>query len=565
MISKLAFYMNSNILKYNYPNNYSMNKPSSFSTICTSNCAFELVGLLLSLSIYHPNAIIYIMCDSKTKNTICTMTPNPRLTMKWFVELDEYDGMNRATMDKLGIWSNFQMSKANVISRALEIETDTLFLDSDIIITGIINDIDITKELGVSPQYIQKYHIDKTGIYNGGMLWTKNKDVSMDWIKYTKTSRYYDQASIEDLVKSYDHFEFGENYNLQCWRYYLSDEPKEIIASHISSESMCLCYKHKPLKFIHTHFLDKRFHEFNHLIIQHMQRAKMYKILAIIYRVIHNKWILKIPKQPLNGMGFHVNDSFRELPIMMKLQNKDVDVVYHEDSIHCWIEPSILLYDRPTLEWCNNDIFKSSLFLMGNGSVEVEGKTLQEKLPEHPIKPWIFWPRKPMLLEKLLSKYGVEDYINRNIESIFIGNIENNVQNRFRCDSSWGEVLSEYHCTQGNKHLFTHEEYLLKLRSAKYGLCLRGYGSKCHREVELMAFGTVPIITKNVNVTSYMEPLIENVHYLFAHSPDELKNKIQVTTPQQWEVMSTNCYEWYQRNVHSNNCWNNMITNIIYY
>ena len=32
-----------------------MAKPSSFSSICTSNCAFELVGLLLSLSVFHPN------------------------------------------------------------------------------------------------------------------------------------------------------------------------------------------------------------------------------------------------------------------------------------------------------------------------------------------------------------------------------------------------------------------------------------------------------------------------------------------------------------------------------
>ena len=29
-----------------------MGKPSSFSTICTSNCAFELVGLLLSLYLF---------------------------------------------------------------------------------------------------------------------------------------------------------------------------------------------------------------------------------------------------------------------------------------------------------------------------------------------------------------------------------------------------------------------------------------------------------------------------------------------------------------------------------
>ena len=43
-----------------------MSKPSSFSSICTSNCAFELVGLLLSLSVYHPNEKMFILCDTET-------------------------------------------------------------------------------------------------------------------------------------------------------------------------------------------------------------------------------------------------------------------------------------------------------------------------------------------------------------------------------------------------------------------------------------------------------------------------------------------------------------------
>lgn len=115
------------------------------------------------------------------------------------------------------------------------------------------------------------------------------------------------------------------------------------------------------------------------------------------------------------------------------------------------------------------------------------------------------------------------------IESIFIGNFENNVQEKFRkTDTGWENILDEYHCTKGQTHKFTHEEYLMKLRQSKYGLCLRGYGSKCHREVELMAFGTVPIITPEVSIKSYMNPPIENVHYITANNPEELKEKISV-------------------------------------
>jgi len=545
-----------------------MTKPSSFSTICTSNCSFELTGLLLSLSVYHTNEKIYIMSDTQTKKIIDSITPTPKLSIKWFIELDEYDGINRQTMENNGIWSNFQMSKARIMSKALETEKDTLFLDSDIVITGTIDDIDNSKEIGVSPQFIKQEYINKYGYYNGGCLWTKNKEVPKDWIKFTTTSRYFDQASIEDLAKKYSYFEFDENYNLQCWRYYLSLEGSHKMVNNITSNPIDnkIYYNKKPLKFVHTHFLDQRFKEFNQLIIQQLTTAKMYKILAIIYRIINNKWILKIPKQPLQGMGHHTNDSYRELQLLMKLKNNDVDVMYSDKTIHCWLEPNILTYDRPTLEWCNQEIMNSSLMLLGNGDITIEGKQLQNKIPNLIIKPWIFWPRKPMLMEKLLNNKGILPYNERKIESIFIGNFENNVQEKFRnTNQNWEDVLSEYHCTKGKQHKFTHEEYLLKLRESKYGLCLRGYGSKCHREVELMAFGTVPIVTPEVSVTSYMEPLIENTHYIKVTTPAELKEKISsVITQDQWKKMSNACYEWYQRNIDSKNCWNNMIENILY-
>ena len=113
-----------------------MTKPSSFATLCTSNCAFELTGLLLSLSVYHTNETIYIMSDTKTKTIIDSITPKPKLNMIWFIQLDEYDGMNRQIMEDKKIWSDFQMSKAKIIKYALEKENDTLFLDCDIIITN---------------------------------------------------------------------------------------------------------------------------------------------------------------------------------------------------------------------------------------------------------------------------------------------------------------------------------------------------------------------------------------------------------------------------------------------
>jgi len=540
-------------------------KPASFCALCTSNCAFELVGLLLSLSIFHTNANIYIISDNETKKIIENITPQPRLNIHWVIELDEYKGLNRFKMEQQNIFGTFLKNKMKIMREALKYNKDVLLLDTDIIITDVIDDINENKEVGLSRQYISEEFIQKTGKYNAGMLWTNSIDVVNNWENIIDNDNHCpEQINMIELTK-HDYFEFPENYNFQCWRMIIADEPKEKIASYITSKpNDALYYKDKPIKFIHTHFHDKRFEYFNNTIIQHMINAKMYKSLAIIFRVIHNKWILKIPRQPLQGLGYHKNDSYRELALLMKINNNDVDMIYN-NSMHCWLEPNILTYDRPTLQWLNNEINNASSLLLGNGDINKEGKEITKHFPNINIKPWIFWPRKPMVLEKILKEKGIiSKYEDRTIESIFIGNIENDIQNKYRENSSWEKVLTEYHCTKGSKHKFSHSEYLMKLRESKYGLCLRGYGSKCHREVELMAFGTIPIVTNEVSVESYMEPLKENVHYLIANSPDELKEKIENNSKEHWETMSRECYEWYQRNVDSKQAWNTMISRILY-
>ena len=61
-----------------------------------------------------------------------------------------------------------------------------------------------------------------------------------------------------------------------------------------------------------------------------------------------------------------------------------------------------------------------------------------------------------------------------------------------------------------------------------------------------------------------MNPPIENTHYIVANTPDELKEKIRIISPEKWESMSKACYEWYKKNVCSDNMWNTMMENIFY-
>ena len=548
-----------------------MTSPDSFCFISTYNSSHELVGMLLSLSIHHNESKVYGLVDTETYNLITTFIPKIQLQMFLKVSLNKYSNKNRSIMEKEKIWDEFQMQKANVIKYALENEKDTMFLDSDILFLNPINCIDKTKELGLSPHYVKKTNTDEVGYYNGGCLWTKNKNVPDDWIEFTKTSRYHDQASIEDLAKKYSFQEYDKEINFMPWRILLANNPQEVVNS-INTNNNQINIANKPLAFLHTHFDDQRFVQINYIFIDALRKLKRYKELLIIDRIINKNWTIKIPKQPQQGIWRHANDSFRELALLYKKNNNDVNIELIDNG-HCWLGNHVLLYDRPTQEWFNQDLANSSLILLGNGDINKEGQTLKQNNLN--VKPWIFWPRRPFVMENFLENNKLKLYSERTIESIFIGNIENNLQNQYRnTNDNWENVLDVYHCTHrffpihryctGTQHKFSQEEYLEQLSKSKYGLCLRGYGSKCHREVELMALGTVPIITDSVSIDSYMDPPQENIHYIRCNNPENLKTILSNISQEQWETMSNNCYNWYQKNVHSKNSFNNFLTNILY-
>ncbi len=469
-------------------------KPSSFCTISTYSCAFELSGLLLSLSLFHPNSFIYIMSDEATKKYISNMTPQPKLSIKWHVELNEFTNHNRTSMESMGIFGKFLESKAKIMLYALTKHKDVLFLDSDIIVTNEINCINKAMMLGVSKQYINSESLIKTGVYNAGMIWTKSAKVCEDWIKYTKKSRYFEQAAIEDLVSKYSNFKFGEECNVQCWRYILNPDPYPF-ENNVSSfyKPSQIFYKNKPLICFHTHLRDNKFSKFNNLIIWHLNNAKMFSLLLIVFRVIHGNWVIRIPSE-------QYQDSFRELAVLWGEKTNDLVVKKTQDKL-CWLSPNILLYDRPTLEWCLPEVKNASLFLLANGDVNGdEGKIIKSK-GGMPLKPWIFWPRRPHLVEYFIKNTSRVNYNDRPVNCIFIGNIENEKQRQYRMSfiESWKDIIDVFHCINGKNHLFTAPQYLDKIKMSKYGLCIRGYGVKCNREIELMALGTVPIVTEDVN------------------------------------------------------------------
>ena len=98
------------------------------------------------------------------------------------------------------------------------------------------------------------------------------------------------------------------------------------------------------------------------------------------------------------------------------------------------------------------------------------------------------------------------------------------------------------------KYALSQKDYLIALSESKFGLCLAGYGRKCHREVELMAMGTVPIVEKEVDVLGYAEPLVEGLHYFRVEGPEDIEKVLGGIDEAQWILSSEACKSWWSRN-----------------
>jgi hypothetical protein len=239
----------------------------------------------------------------------------------------------------------------------------------------------------------------------------------------------------------------------------------------------------------------------------------------------------------------HKGDSFREI-IDMWAERGYIKKEYAECK-NVWMNSvgGVLLYDRPNYDWIKGADAKEQswkLALFGN-----------PKPIGNNSKPWSFWARRPRLLEAMLEK---EHKKTKNI--VFYGKVENQIQKKYRTNYDWSCVCDEFYmANESEEPKFSEQTYLEKLAESHYGLCLAGFGKKCHREVECMALGTVPVVASEVDMESYVNPPIEGLHYIRVQNPEDLKKKLSDIDDDIWWRMSQACKEWYKENCSVDGMW----------
>jgi hypothetical protein len=276
-------------------------------TLSTYNAIKDLKVFLFTLSLFNEEKPkVYLLCDTKTANYL---KENKLYSGPLHIDtgLDRYgDVVSRTLMTgQRGViyktlWEDFMMEKATVMDIAFEKETAVFFFDSDICFMGPLPEISNEAKIVVSPHMIKPCDEERYGKFNAGFMWTNDKRVPNLWREASKTSRFFDQAALEDVVKNFspesvDVFPIQNNYG--WWRMFQSTEQSSTLQKKWTifrtDNTVGLRVDGKQLLSIHTHWsemIDTVTKQFNLWVYTCIKRLSKHSKAAALLKFLNKEF-----------------------------------------------------------------------------------------------------------------------------------------------------------------------------------------------------------------------------------------------------------------------------------
>jgi hypothetical protein len=282
-------------------------EPAAICTLANEYALRDLEYFFFSLSLWNTSLpTVYLYCTSAVADYLPKFKYPGKIVTT--VALELYKGMDRQRMEKTesrrrlpNLFYDFTMEKCKLVEWALkslkyeEQSRGVLFCDADILWLGPLPKIQKGKSLALSQHMIRKQDELKYGTYNAGFLWMNDLDLPSIWEEKSKTSRFFEQAALEDLEDSVDEnkiHHFGEEYNYGWWRMYQSDQSFQQKQSEWSfkrsGDYSGIIVNGKPLMCIHTHIQTKDIitNDFNKFIISKLMILKSQsKVRALLNKL----------------------------------------------------------------------------------------------------------------------------------------------------------------------------------------------------------------------------------------------------------------------------------------
>ena len=281
-------------------------RPSAIATLATGSAISDLKLFLFTLELWNAEPpTVYLLCDS----VIASQNLEYKGTIHMRSSLDSYSGLTRAQMEHApgktqNQWTDFMLEKTTLLKWALSEQPDALFCDSDICFMAPLFEIPDGSTLAVSQHMIRPQDEARFGMYNGGMIWVSEKTQIDLWITATKTSRFFEQAAIEDVAAAtpaISLYKIPRQENYGWWRLWQGAKPASELFSEWSmrwrSNNSGIMIGNQPLGSIHTHFgevRDAATTEYNKWVLNWLSKLTMHPPAQRLLGFIHglHPWML---------------------------------------------------------------------------------------------------------------------------------------------------------------------------------------------------------------------------------------------------------------------------------
>jgi len=273
--------------------------PAAVCTIATIDALSYLKIWLYSLALWNASELqsgqthAYIMGDAAI---VSEMSKCNYLWLHIIGGLDSYSHLGRKQMLEMpatvpallaanrSLWDQFQLEKTTVLANALRERPNALFTDSDITFMAPLRHLPAGYNVILAPHYIRRNDENRFGRFNGGWVWVNSILPLATWRRATRTSRFHEQAALEELTVIHQCAALPPTEDFGWWRLYQSDKSPQKQAELFGINNGILTFAGEKLTSVHTHFAqpgDRFVVGFNNLILRLLEFATDIRAIAL--------------------------------------------------------------------------------------------------------------------------------------------------------------------------------------------------------------------------------------------------------------------------------------------
>lgn len=265
------------------------------ASVVTEKTLKEFELLKYSIELFH-ECDWSISCD---KHVYDRLDKVANVTCLQLIETDDCDH-NIQDAIKQQNWMKVMMTKFDAVELHLNKHKHCLFLDSDMLFVGPIQEeflelfLNSNVDATISQHMTNNWPVEaKHGLFNAGMFHIRSKDFLNSWKAlskdYKKYNFYFEQQPLEFVQRNFVSVNFPINYNIGWWRFNTSQTRSRLNSLHLKDDKVY--FGNRPAVNFHVHTVrELEYENFGQFLVDKVMEMfknsqnKDYKLISKKYQ-----------------------------------------------------------------------------------------------------------------------------------------------------------------------------------------------------------------------------------------------------------------------------------------